>query len=531
MDHGRAFLDAIQEHPDDDLHRLAWADWLDDHGQDARAAFVRAQLEAARLGPDDPRRDELEDAADDLLAEHEAEWAGRVGMLALEWRWSRGCIEHVTVGADALLEHGEELFAAMPIRRVRLLADADELARLADWPLLGRVESLELAHSKESSMFATPYLRDGAILSLLASPHLGRLAALDLRGQGVEGPALQAILDGGLIKRLRRLELAGNKGVGDRLVRLLAATPSGLERLSLANTNLTPHGLRALLASERHPALRELDVNLGMLYRGEAGAREFEAGLMSAPLARGLTALKFERVAVDPAGAEALAGGFAGRLTSLEMTGCWHGEDVAEALAASPGLANLRRLSVSGNVLRDKGVTALATSPHLARLTDLDVSQNGVGGPGLRAVLGGANLARLERLNLAMNFVGAAGAEVLARGGRPRRLTSLNLASTRLDAGAVEVLLASPALSRLRELWLNNNRLGDEGVAVLAASPHLPRLAQLHLDSNEIDSPGALALLDSPHLRRVQQLSMRNAFITSNERERLRVRFGPASQF
>jgi hypothetical protein len=86
-------------------------------------------------------------------------------------------------------------------------------------------------------------------------------------------------------------------------------------------------------------------------------------------------------------------------------------------------------------------------------------------------------------------------------------------------------------LARLRELWLNGNRLGDEGTEALAASPHLPRLCRLHLDSNEIDSPGAQALLDSPHLRRVQQLSMRNAFITSNERERLRARFGAATAF
>ena len=37
MEHERAFLEAIQEQPDDDLHRLAWADWLDDHGQTDRA--------------------------------------------------------------------------------------------------------------------------------------------------------------------------------------------------------------------------------------------------------------------------------------------------------------------------------------------------------------------------------------------------------------------------------------------------------------------------------------------------------------
>src|SRR5262245_8369294 len=125
MDHDRAFAEAIREHPDDDLHRLAWADWLEERGDEARAAFVRVQLRLAQLEDDDPARGPLEDEADDLLAEHEAGWAGRVGELALEWGWRRGCVERVTVWADTLLAQGEELFAAMPIRDVRLLADPD----------------------------------------------------------------------------------------------------------------------------------------------------------------------------------------------------------------------------------------------------------------------------------------------------------------------------------------------------------------------------------------------------------------------
>jgi uncharacterized protein (TIGR02996 family) len=75
MDHENAFLQAVQEAPDEDLHRLAWADWLDDHGQTARAAFLRAQLRQASLPEaDDAARAEAEDEADDLLAVHEPEW-------------------------------------------------------------------------------------------------------------------------------------------------------------------------------------------------------------------------------------------------------------------------------------------------------------------------------------------------------------------------------------------------------------------------------------------------------------------------
>src|SRR4051812_1119464 len=111
----RIFLDAIRDEPDDDLHRLAWADWLDDQGAAARADFIRAQVRLARLPNGDPERDRLEDLADDLLAEHEPSWVAGIADRVLEWHWSRGCIERVTVWADTLQHHGEELFDLAPI--------------------------------------------------------------------------------------------------------------------------------------------------------------------------------------------------------------------------------------------------------------------------------------------------------------------------------------------------------------------------------------------------------------------------------
>ena len=40
---------AIHEQPDDDLTRLAYADWLEEHGEPDRAAFIRIQVELAEL--------------------------------------------------------------------------------------------------------------------------------------------------------------------------------------------------------------------------------------------------------------------------------------------------------------------------------------------------------------------------------------------------------------------------------------------------------------------------------------------------
>ena len=532
MDQDRAFLEAMQEHPDDDLHRLAWADWLEERGQDDRAAFVRAQLQLAKLDPADPVRDSLEDEADDLLAKNETEWADRVGMLALEWRWRRGMIEHVTVGADTFLEQGEELFATMPIREVRLLAEAADLPKLADCPWLERVERLELGGGREDSPFASAYLRDGPLLSLLQSRYLTRLSELELNNQGIEGPAIQALVDGGLFDRLRVLELSGNKAFGDRaLGRLAAGQARRLERLSVANTNLTAHGLRDFLSISRHPRLCDLDVNFGLLFRQGVSPERLDHDLLGTPLAAQMTTLWLHGLDLDPASlAHLVNSSLSAKLVSLRLTNCGLGEGPAVVLAQAGNLSGLRRLGLSNNFLHDRGSRALATSTHFRNLTHLELGNNHLAGPGLRALLSAPLMANVSRLDLSSNHIGASGAEIL---GSPEwlRLTWLHLGNANLGDEGARALARSNSLSRLRVLWLNGNRLGDRGVESLAASPRLPRLQELHLDNNEVDSQAAEALIESPHLERVKQLSMRSAYITSNERERLRLRYGAATQF
>ena len=49
-----AFLAAIRAHPADDLPRLVYADWLEEHGQSERAEFIRVECEAAMIDRDSP---------------------------------------------------------------------------------------------------------------------------------------------------------------------------------------------------------------------------------------------------------------------------------------------------------------------------------------------------------------------------------------------------------------------------------------------------------------------------------------------
>jgi uncharacterized protein (TIGR02996 family) len=54
MSTGDDLLAAIWAAPHDDLPRLTYADWLDDHGDPARAEFIRLQVQTARTDPTDP---------------------------------------------------------------------------------------------------------------------------------------------------------------------------------------------------------------------------------------------------------------------------------------------------------------------------------------------------------------------------------------------------------------------------------------------------------------------------------------------
>src|SRR5436305_3456852 len=102
MSQADAFLDAIREAPDDDAPRLIFADWLDDHGDGDRAAFIRTQVRLARLTPGDPDRLDLTDEADDLMRRH-PEWCGRLPELASRWAFRRGFVESATLTAGTFL--------------------------------------------------------------------------------------------------------------------------------------------------------------------------------------------------------------------------------------------------------------------------------------------------------------------------------------------------------------------------------------------------------------------------------------------
>ena len=103
-------LQAIAEEPDDDLHRLILADWLDDHGYSLRAEFIRLSLQIAQTPEDSP------------------EWSG----LQAQWKkWIHRSDEQeqwwdirsqLVPGVELLYERGMLEVAEMPATRFTIVA-------------------------------------------------------------------------------------------------------------------------------------------------------------------------------------------------------------------------------------------------------------------------------------------------------------------------------------------------------------------------------------------------------------------------
>jgi len=103
-------LQAIAEEPDDDLHRLILADWLDDHAYSLRAEFIRLSLQIAQTPEDSP------------------EWSG----LQAQWKkWIHRSDEqeqwwdirsYLVTGFELLYERGMLEVAETPDRRFTVVA-------------------------------------------------------------------------------------------------------------------------------------------------------------------------------------------------------------------------------------------------------------------------------------------------------------------------------------------------------------------------------------------------------------------------
>lgn len=217
-----AFLKDIVENPDDDSVRLIYADWLEENGQAERAEFIRVQVELARH----PMNQALQQRNRQLRETNRDRWRAELPKLrGILWqRFWRGFVS----GADVLTWkhfrlHADAMFAATPIQFLRLIGlNPAHCQELVFSPYLSRLQGLDLSLSRPGDTgvrtLATSFLvrnlrslvlnpvptrsfgprhlalvSDPGALALAASPYLGALELLVVRGNHLSGAAAQAL--------------------------------------------------------------------------------------------------------------------------------------------------------------------------------------------------------------------------------------------------------------------------------------------------------------------------------------------------
>src|SRR5438132_9887129 len=180
------FLQRIRAFPDDDVHRLIFADWLEEQGgaEAERAAFIRIQIALAGLAADDSHRAGLAAAERALLERHRSEWEAPFRGLATGLVFRRGFIDEVKVAARQYLRHADELFTIGPIRHMHLLDVGGSLPAVLQSPYLSRLRAL--------TVFAQ-HAGQALVGAVARSPHLSELRGLHLGRNRLDDDAVDQL--------------------------------------------------------------------------------------------------------------------------------------------------------------------------------------------------------------------------------------------------------------------------------------------------------------------------------------------------
>lgn len=218
--HPEVFWQEILREPWSDEPRLRYAAWLEDLGEPL-GEFIQVQCRLASA-PDSEIAWEWERREQELLADHEDEWAGEVRGLVDWFTFRRGFIEEIAVGAGRFLQHAQRLFEAAPIQVAHLSRSRELMSTLAECPWLAPLRHLDLSNN---------FVRDQGAQLLAESPHLTRLQSLNLSSAALGDAGARALAMSPNLMGLRELYLCDNR-IGPAGARALAYAPLA-DRLNL----------------------------------------------------------------------------------------------------------------------------------------------------------------------------------------------------------------------------------------------------------------------------------------------------------
>lgn len=119
MSEQAAFLAAIRAEPDDDTRRLAYADWLQEHGDEPGARWIRARVASpdvvTRLGPSDSVS-----AFGGIVARGVRSFRNGGAYPNGNLFFRRGFVERVECTAVNWIDRANEILSCHPVREVVL---------------------------------------------------------------------------------------------------------------------------------------------------------------------------------------------------------------------------------------------------------------------------------------------------------------------------------------------------------------------------------------------------------------------------
>ena len=234
-----ALLRTIIAHPEDDLPRLVFADFLEESGHPAlvaRAHFIRTQIEAEQHDAGSLEREKYEVMAAELRGQFQDEVdlilpeTNQVGVTGIR---RRGFLDEVHARELELLHYGPQLVNAAPVTslRVELLANQSVLFRGLTW--LNSIRSFEMG-----KLFWPFYTDTQFWMQFIRNPHF---------------------------TQLRTLNLSDNRLSDDWVVLFISELPATsfaqtLHELILVRTDITDRGANTLAAARGVERLTKLDL-------------------------------------------------------------------------------------------------------------------------------------------------------------------------------------------------------------------------------------------------------------------------------
>jgi len=185
-----ALLAGVLAHPDADLPRLVYADFIEENGDATRAEFIRAQC--ALTGgyfEDEKERAALELRERYLREKHGPAWLAPLKMNGeplftprSHGLFRRGFVECVWMPAAWFVAKAEKLFARCPVNELRVtMGSATTLIDVVQSPHFHRLTTLDVSNRSWSNS------RNDFIEELTGGDTLTDLKRLRLRGCNLDG--------------------------------------------------------------------------------------------------------------------------------------------------------------------------------------------------------------------------------------------------------------------------------------------------------------------------------------------------------